>query len=185
MLQLICLLKKSFNISRKFSRPAMGSVGSAEILSSFSLHLFSKSIVAPKVESQAIVRDLNCCACCYKGKFPFSLLMQPHMFHFGFGSTSDCKCLFSTQTRGGTGSFLLGLSCSVGLGRERSTAGTAGVGRECLPWLRSVGDLHSLRQVVSFPRVVGPGMWDPCQKKAASHEDVGSDPRLVRYWPRQ
>ena len=64
--------------------------------------------------------------------------------------------LFPTQTRAGEGHGLLGLTCSVGLGIGRGIADTAGMYGECLLLQRSAGKCYSLRQVVHFPRGIGP-----------------------------
>lgn len=51
--QPICLFKKSFNIFKKVSGPAMGTVesGQTQIWPYYSLFLLPKSIIAPKVHS--------------------------------------------------------------------------------------------------------------------------------------
>lgn len=69
--------------------------------------------------------------------------------------------------RRGESSSLLGLTYLVELGRGKGTADTVGICGECPPQPRSAGSHHSLRQVVCFPRGVGPGLLVPQQSQAA------------------
>ena len=74
------------------------------------------------------------------------------------------RYLFPAQTGRGKSSSLLRLTCTVGLGRGRDVADTVRVCGECPLLLRPAGSLHSLRQIVRFPRGVGLGPW---QSRAA------------------
>ena len=160
--QLIYLPRKSSNISRKVSGPAVGSVGSAltQIWPHSSLYLLPKSIIAPRVHSLANYGDFVSCTSSCRGAFPSLRSRSPWRSPLVWR-------LFPTQTRAGNSSGLLGSTCSGGLGRGRGVEATAGVFGECLLMLRPAGSCYSLRRAVCSPRRTGRRSGVPWQSQAA------------------
>lgn len=86
--------------------------------------------------------------------------------------------------RRGESSSLLGLTCSVGLGRRKGMADTTGVCGESPPQLRPVKSCHSLRRVSHFPWGDWPWMLGLCVEPSSSgsQEGMGCDPCPVTVW---
>ena len=122
-------------------------------------------------QPQATCGDLICCSCGCMREFPSSsLVTQPLVLIFGFGLTSvDCLLVASvTQPlKRRESSSLLVLTCSFGLRRGKGIADTAWMCGEYQLGLKLEGSLHSLKQVVSFPKGVGPELLVPQQSQAA------------------
>ena len=90
-LQPICLFRKSSDTTRKFSGPALGTVGSAQtqIWPYYSLYLLPESIIAPKVHSLKQLGEFhpnwgNLLWLHKRISFLFSHT-TPGVLHFGFG----------------------------------------------------------------------------------------------------
>ena len=169
--QPICLLRKSSDTTRKFSRPALGTVRSAQtwIWPYSSLYLLPKSTIAPKVHSLKQLGEFhpnwgNLLWFHKQISFLFSHT-TPGVLHFGFGPAyvfrQSSGICFPPRQGEGERSGCLGLTCSVWPGRGRDTAVTVVMCGDCLKQQRPVGSCYSLRWVMQSPRGIGPGSWVP------------------------
>ena len=86
--------------------------------------------------------------------------------------------------RRGESSSLLGLNCSVGLGRWKGMAHTIGVCGDSPPQPRPVKSRHSLRRVLHLPRGDWPWMLGLSVEPSSSgsQEGMGRDPCPLTVW---
>ena len=134
--QSICLLRRSSNISRKFSGPAVSAVRSVktQIWAYSSLNFLPKSTIDTRSTVSDYLWIFNLLHLLLQSDFPSTLLTQPLVLCFGFGPTSayTLLCLFPAQSKGDESGDLLELTCSVRLMRGRGMALLVMVFRECL-----------------------------------------------------
>ena len=148
-----CLLRISSNIFRKVSETLVGSVKSIQthIFPCFSLYLLLKFRVASKADSLKLTAGfLICCTCHFQGQLALLCFSHAPAWFFGLfllASLSPVSDLCSVIR--GQKWPLIQLTSSVVLRRGRDTANAAGMCGECLLWVDSMGNRHSLKQACS------------------------------------
>ena len=184
--QTICLLRKSYSVSKSVPGPGAGSVGSAQaqIWPYSSLYLLPKSTVSPKALSLRLVAgiyddapvatEVNFLSLAH-GALPWSgarLHLQAAL----------CG-LLPTQSKESKSGCSLGLTCPSRLGRERGEATITGVFGACPLCPRPARGCYHLRSVGPVPRnwtqVLCPSAKPSC---TTPREGAAHKPAPARGW---